>query len=447
MSIDLSLKITGNPFVDAGIFALKTKLNKNINEITIDDIKSESEKISKIYTKNAWQKNMHSIFPNSKLVNNSLKGKRDEEYFKFLNEFINNIEPIQEEGSCIACGCRDAKEYYGKSIVPLTGSGSLKNYFSNAVDGADYCPVCVLLIQFSPLVMYGSGDKFILLHSNSEKVMKFWAKNAIYNLDTQLASGNFTGCFNDGISNSINAIFEMIIKVIKSSELWEDENPSLNFYYFTNFNQGPDLEIYTLPTNVFNFLADIPIEDRNNWNSIINHGYINVNWSKIDGFDDYKNKANRIYINLMNNKSILKYFFNSSYKKVYCSWNLVKKYMGEVRNMDEKRIECIKNVGDKLAAYIKDNDSKNNLSRLEKASNYNDFRNVLRKILKNKIMSNDELLFTFDDYVINLFPEGNLSWRETQDLLLFRIYENLHDWMVEENYIDEYKDETKMEDE
>ena len=36
--------------------------------------------------------------------------------------------------------------------------------------------------------------------------------------------------------------------------------------------------------------------------------------------------------------------------------------------------------------------------------------------------SNDEdLLFTFDEYVIYLFPEGNKTWRETQDLLLFRI--------------------------
>ena len=36
MSNNLSLKYTGNPFVDAGIFALKRKLKKPINEITKD---------------------------------------------------------------------------------------------------------------------------------------------------------------------------------------------------------------------------------------------------------------------------------------------------------------------------------------------------------------------------------------------------------------------------
>lgn len=118
------------------------------------------------------------------------------------------------------------------------------------------------------------------------------------------------------------------------------------------------------------------------------------------------------------NKSILKYFYNFKYKKTYCSWKLVNAYIREVRKMDEKRIDAIKTVGDKLSKYIEINDSKKTLSSLENASSYNNFRNVLRKILKSKIKDDNELLFTFDDYVVNLFPEGNLTWRETQDLLL-----------------------------
>ena len=61
------------------------------------------------------------------------------------------------------------------------------------------------------------------------------------------------------------------------------------------------------------------------------------------------------------------------------------------------------------------------------------------------IKDDNELLFTFDDYVVNLFPEGNLTWRETQDLLLFRIYENLHDWMVENDFVEEVSEEELLE--
>lgn len=114
--------------------------------------------------------------------------------------------------------------------------------------------------------------------------------------------------------------------------------------------------------------------------------------------------------------------------------------------MDEKRIETIKDVGDRLSNYIKINNSPKTLNDLERASNYNNFRNILRKILKNKINNGDEeLLFTFDEYVLNLFPEGNMTWRETQDLLLFRIYENLHKWMIENDYVEELTDDELLE--
>ena len=152
-----------------------------------------------------------------------------------------------------------------------------------------------------------------------------------------------------------------------------------------------------------------------------------------------------IYNNLIDGKSILKSFFNVKHKKAYCTWKLVKSYLKEVKNMDEKRIEVIKDVGDRLSDYIKNNDGKG-LSNLEQASNYNNFRNILRKILKNKINNGEkELLFTFDEFVIYLFPEGNMTWRETQDLLLFRIYENLHKWLIDNDYVEEISQEELLE--
>jgi CRISPR-associated protein Cst1 len=61
---------------------------------------------------------------------------------------------------------------------------------------------------------------------------------------------------------------------------------------------------------------------------------------------------------------------------------------------------------------------------------------ILRFIEKDRIKrGSDGVLFTLEEYVEDLFPDGNLGWRETQDLLLFRIYENLHDWLVEQKQL------------
>ncbi len=52
-------------------------------------------------------------------------------------------------------------------------------------------------------------------------------------------------------------------------------------------------------------------------------------------------------------------------------------------------------------------------------------------------MLSEDPLFTFDDYVNYLFPEGNLTWRETQDLILFRMYEKLQPWIIQQGNQDE----------
>ena len=76
--------------------------------------------------------------------------------------------------------------------------------------------------------------QFLLLHSNSEKVMDYWAKDAINNINKQIIFDNFTGCYNENYTNPINAIFNILDKIINLDDLWGDENPSLTFYYFTN---------------------------------------------------------------------------------------------------------------------------------------------------------------------------------------------------------------------
>ena len=378
----LNLKVTGNPFVDAGIFAVISKFKIDLEDITLENLYVLSKQISELYTNSVWQKNMHTIFPNSLLVNPSIKENRERLYLNYLNSLIEDITPINEWGDCVSCGCRTSINTFHKSAIPLSGSGSLKNFFPFAAEGVDYCPLCALLIQFSPLFMYRSGGKMILLHSNSNKVMKYWANKSLEDIDKQVSLDLYTGCFNENFTNPTNAVFRIIGEIVKSyDERWISENPSLNFYYFTNYNQGPELDLFIVPTSVFRFLVFIPSDESKNWNNIIRSAY-KVNWDKVKEFDDYKNNPNEIYNRLLKNISILRFFYNFKLKKALCSWNLIRYYMMEVRFMDEKRLEAIKNMGDNLSDYIKNNDKKKVLTSLENASNYNSFRNILRKIIK-----------------------------------------------------------------
>lgn len=111
--------------------------------------------------------------------------------------------------------------------------------------------------------------------------------------------------------------------------------------------------------------------------------------------------------------------------------------------MDESRIETIRKLGDDVSEFIRTSgNGKKRLGQIERATNYASFRNVLLRLMKDRIaVKADKPLFTFDDYAKHLFPEGALGWKETQDLLLFRLYENLHSWLVEEGIIVEELEE------
>ena len=57
-----------------------------------------------------------------------------------------------------------------------------------------------------------------------------------------------------------------------------------------------------------------------------------------------------------------------------------------------------------------------------------------------------EPLFSIDDYMEHLFPASDsfaaTPWRETRDLILFRIYETLHGWLQEKGFVDYDEDDT-----
>ena len=273
MNHNLDLKITGNPFIDVGTYSLKIRANKEINELTVDDVKIAINELSELYTTLRWKKDLYSIFPNSILVNPSTTHNPDlkKTYINYLSNMIKTDVLAQGNGSCMGCGRRNISEEYGKETIPLTGSKSLINYFPFGKFGADYCPLCALLIQFSPLQLYKCGRKFILLHSNSDKVMSIWAEITNDNINRQIITKNYTGCYYNNIP-PVNAIFDIIFKVINSAQ-WKKENFSINFYEFSNFNQNPQLKIHIFPPKLFNFLSELSITEQNRWTMISEEEY------------------------------------------------------------------------------------------------------------------------------------------------------------------------------
>ena len=430
---EINYRPTGNPFVDAGIYAMAALAGKKQpEELTSEDVEASLAMLADVYVTDGWARSLYSVFPNRPGITHPRSAKQKSIVLEGLKNLVGCIKPVSKAGNCIACGCRDVDENLRlfRDYIPLTGSGELLNFFPLARPGTDYCPACALAVQFSPLSYYACG-KLLLLHTGSRPVMRTWAKKGVHNLNVQVASGEFAGVYNDRYVNPVNALFKMVEEIIQSyEENWLEESPVIRLYHFTNYNQGPELTYYDLPSEVFRFLVLIKQhQDVQQWRQMVRSAF-RISAREKDEELAHKKVRNEIYQRLINRRTIVPYFISRQNRQPHGSWGLLALYLQEVRKMKNKRIETIKRAADEIADTIRRADKPKRLGQLERATSYGGLRKVLRLLVKDRLaLGAPDPLFTLDEYVEDLFPENGMGWRETLDLILFRIYEQLHNWL------------------
>ena len=447
-------KLMGNPFVDAGVSGICEWLERQPQpeEIIIEDLEVMINRFATIYCNPAWIKNLHSVFPGAEMTNPANKNKDIVALLRSnWQQSLDKIIPFGQVGDCTGCGRRPAVRDLIKKDIPLTGSGRLRNFFPLFSDGQGYCAACALAVQFVPLSLVSSGGKFLMLHADAWRIQKKWTQICVSDIQSNAARNEFTGCFNPGYTNPRNGLFYMTRQLIDYEERRATEDVVMQIFYFSNYNQGPELEIFHLPASVFRFLRyAYQNEFRQAWQQIVRSGYQWVKWDKVESEEDYKNKTNLVYEFLLQGRSIVRFFINRRARKARSDWELLFLYLREVRNMDESRLNAIKQVGDFIAESIRKSERDRRLRQLESAGSYSECRNILRFVIRDRIQQGEELpLFSLDDYVEHLFPESpdqTTFWRETRDLLVFRIYEKLHGWLVNSGFVDDADDETGQSD-
>lgn len=442
-------KLMGNPFVDVGVCAICEWLGRSVQpeEITTDDLEQVINDVAPMMQTDAGWKNLHGIFPNSVLTNPAYRKQNQIELLKkACKVYLETVIELGQTGDCMGCGRRSANTWLSRTHVPLTGAEN-SNFFPFYSEGAGYCSACALAIQLSPLAFVATGGKFLMLHSNSWKTLRSWVHVCVGDIRQQQLQLDRTGCYNPGYANPRNGLFYMAREMVQFQEMRTDENIVIQVYYFTNYNQGPDLEVFYIPASVFRFLRIVYQSDfKTAWQGIVRSGYV-VNWAKVKSEEDYKNRTNRVYENLLQGHSILRSFLYRNSRKIRGNWELLSLYFKEVRAMEQTQLEKIKQVGDLIAKCIQKSGRDRRLMQLERAKSYGECRNILRYVIRDRIQQGEpEPLFSIDDYMEHLFPASvNFAatpWRETRDLLLFRVYEQLHNWLQEEGFIDFDEDDT-----
>lgn len=425
---------TGNPFVDMGqeMMAAMARADSPLAPAQVKDL---LPRLARLYFKPAWNKTMYSIFPNSPLTNPTTK-QREDTYKSILEHWlefaVNPSNEILLEGTpCSSCGYV-AQLRLSRKFLPMTDfeGGNFNSY--NTV-GVPLCGACALAVQFMPLGVATVGGKLALPHF-SDPIAQFdwseWCWKHVLLSETTDA----TGPVDAGTARAGNAFFALIERLLRDLSDREIPDSSITLYLFTNYNQGPEVELHYLPTEVFRFIKTAMSPSlRQSWRQVVRRGYLRksktVDPETLDEAEQLQKRENLVYTNLLQERSISMFFLDRRQRKPVGDWHLLKAYLREVHGMTERRLESLKALGDRISDIIRN--KRKRLLGLERANHKGEFVEQLYRLSKDAAAAGqDRPLITFDELIQDVFPQDPdkyESWREVKWLLLFRVYEMLFD--------------------
>lgn len=451
---------SGDPFVDAGGYALKF-LSEQFPE---KDIIELIEYATNIYV-DRWNSKINPIFLNSKITqtNDNPPQKQKEGTIKFFKDLIgDNISG--SFGFCRVLGIMCKLYPVGRDLSVLSGSGAFTNFHHSFESGMMFSKEAIIRYHFLPLACELLDKNLCVISSNNPKTTELYAGDCCARTLLKIGQNASTGILKNKSQSTSTAIFRFIDKLLFKYINYDDKE-SIVLYHFTNFAAKPNLTIYTLPFQAFYFYV---LSQRNNyrgqWNNFVSHYYKTSELSnaKYDektssyiGFEkkekrvieeaQYKYWFNTVYDRLLNGKTILPQILSWSIKKPF-SLQLLENYLILIRNMKNETLSKLREIANFILQNTPEADINKVIVKLNGVNSAFLLRRFILKIVeRNYVVGNEEAIVTVEDYTNYLFPETN-SWMEIRDVLLIYIYQLLHERKIkleiettetEEDFVDD----------
>lgn len=433
---------TGDPFADTGGSVIKFLMQREPQKSILELI----EYTARIYV-NKWDGKINPFFLNSAITQPAFKGeKKIQETIRYFSALIHETLPA-EEGFCRISG-RHTKLYKaGRDNTLLSGSGTFVNFHHNFQLGMMLSKEMLIRMFFIPLGSILIGGRVAIIQSNSAAINDFFVSNNVKQNLANLAMSASDGVLKSEYAIPSNALFQFVDEIITNIEdIAEEQGVSLTLFHFSNFGASPEITLYALPSVVFQFYNYCQSPQlKKDWQAFLFSHYRNSKYkgaeynpssscyllTKKDKteeifFDNYKLWRNEILDSLLNGKPLLKLFLRWG-KKHQLDFNIIEVYQKYIRNMKQETLNKIK----ELAQFLTKQDEDAIKKSIKALDGYKSGYELRRFFLKQVVVKNykegaKDPIITMEDIVYYLFPD-DASWKDIRDVLLFAIYQELHE--------------------
>ncbi len=431
-------KPTGDPFADTGGYVIQYLWKNVYPDKDIDEL---IDFVIKIYV-NDWEKTIYSFFPNSPIINSSSKNHVKDTVDKYL-DIINEKDAVIDY--CRVSGRKTKVFKTIKDQFILAGSSKLVNFHHFFDEGILLSKEIIIRLLFVPLGTLKVGKYMGLIQSSNKEVEQYITiLNISQNLQN-LATGISKEIAESDYSITSNAIFAYASSCIKNLDIAKDEkkNIALTMFHFTNYNQGPDIDLYKFPSTLFSFYRFCKLKYSVDWNNFIYSHYrkkdtkYNIEKKQYEiekkgnietfSYKDFKIWYNPIFNKLLNGQSIVPEFLQWSKNGNKLNFDIIRIYQQNIRNMKKETIKKIMELADFIITDRSEDEIKKFITKLNGASKAFELRRFLLILVdENYSKNNKKPIITVKDYTDYLFSDAGNA-KEIRDILLIAIYQKMHE--------------------
>lgn len=446
----VGLRWTQHPLIDAGVAALTVFCgHAGPGEVTFDDLRDfaafadEAQALKSVasYLSVLFTSNVGFLQPSY-----TPERKREE-----ARSILWSFERPTDAGLPQCVYCRNpAIRIVHRDLAPMLTGRGVVNFFPSGQHGEAICGLCMAAMQALVLgAPFVSGRALVTVADDAELMLDLtreWVDESQRRINLQLGAG--AGAL--ALKAPKTRIIDRLVKLLAKPE-HDYHQGGITAFHLTNSGQGPDIDIYTLPSSVVRFVqrARLPAY-RSAWNvaaarswrrankeldasGLPDEGRGDLNNSLYDDLFRLPVEAGRFLRRHLRGLAIARMEARKGdgdrAPEELPLWKLTTLFLTEVVGMDKVRIDSIRVLADALVEDIAGTNDRRLFDRAFRAQRFGDVRGLLLSDGFQRLRREQTPLISLDAF-LTVFEEGEevsrSDWRLAWDLVLIRLLEQLH---------------------
>lgn len=443
---------TGHALVDMGIASLMVFSHREKpTELTSGDL----EKFAR-YSEDAYFSpelaSYSTVLFTSNFINPSFTAEKKK-------EFVQKVLRIQKATAdpalpnCAYCGRASVRRAHRDLVPMLTGREAI-NFFPGGAPGLALCGHCILALQaLSVGAPMCSGRALIVSADDPELILllvKTWQPEIRKRVQLSIQTGQKLAPLTRPLTRTVEALSDIDLERGDASS-----SSSISVFHLSNSGQGPQVDIYHLPSVVVRFVQRAKAARYSGvWKELVRRAWEVIPKRKGEKSAEGERKPARNYLYedlfelpARSAEFVRTYFLGRAkqyaggpgdprhnYKgwKDYVPglWDFTCLFLREVMAMDVGRVDAIRKLGDALANEIAVENDRRLWANIYRATAYWQARKALIQASQRRLRRGLAPVLSLDEF-LGVFEEGEelprVDWRLAWDLVLIRVIERLYE--------------------